>query len=189
MKTDWKNASIEAVGPLTREEIKEIIKKNKCLTDNIHGITLDYGCGTGRWYYGFKDLVDFDYLGVDISEKMLKELNRLYPKVLYPKMKHELITENKVSGKYDSIICYSVFTHMEKDVIIKLLKQFQEALVEGGVLFFSYFDKDVTAPHGNNWEIQSREFYLRNIKDFKLIDEFKIEEQNEQFQSCFVLKK
>lgn len=69
----------------------------------------DLGCGFGDLYKYLNNMYDkIDYLGIDISEKLILEAKKQYPDV---KFKVDDILEHKVSEKYDYVLSSGALTY------------------------------------------------------------------------------
>lgn len=69
---------------------------------------IDLGCGNGQWSEHFEQ----DYLGVDISEKLIKEAKKRYPDKEFMASKLE---DLKIDKKYDLAFCYTLFEHIKEE--------------------------------------------------------------------------
>jgi len=117
---------------------------------------IDVGCGTGRHWHQLFSASPGDLIGYDVSEEMLKALNRKFPRA-----KTFLITEdNKLdssTGSFDVLISTLAVAHIQDiEATIKewsrvlkpgadlLLTDYHpETLVKGGDRTFSYNGKTV----------------------------------------------
>lgn len=71
---------------------------------------IDIGCGDGQW----SDKFDADYVGIDISEKLIKHAQKSYPnKKFYATSLEE--SGKHVTGKRDLAFCYTVFEHITEE--------------------------------------------------------------------------
>ena len=76
---------------------------------------------------------NFDILGIDFSDEMLKIAKKRYPNISFLKME---ITDIQLNDKYDGIVCANSLFHIKKSDINKVLNKFYELLVpEGKILF------------------------------------------------------
>jgi ubiquinone/menaquinone biosynthesis C-methylase UbiE len=78
-----------------------------------HGTILDAGCGTGRYLNAISQL-GFDYIGVDISARMLKECERRAVALRVPvTLLHCDITDIPLPQEsVDHIVCARVLSHV-----------------------------------------------------------------------------
>jgi len=115
---------------LTRKEIKnltEILKK---------GRILDAGCGTGRHAVALAKL-DFDVVGIDISQEMLKIARNTAKKenTIVKFVRGNICKTNSPDGWFANIICmFSVFSELTEKERIKCLNEFKRILEDRGLL-------------------------------------------------------
>lgn len=68
---------------------------------------LDFGCGVGDLVpFLWSNLEEFDYMGVDINEKLIAEASRTYPDFEF----HQIDSPYEVRGKFDLVVALGVFT-------------------------------------------------------------------------------
>ncbi|MCY6356353.1 class I SAM-dependent DNA methyltransferase [Clostridium sp. ZS2-4] len=94
------------------EERLTLVKKVVALLGISEGNSvLDAACGTGILYCALKDIHLKDYLAVDISEKMLEELNKVFPEA-----KTKCLDFDKkitLDDKFDYVIIFNSIPHFE----------------------------------------------------------------------------
>lgn len=106
---------------------------------------LDYGCGFGRFFPYFQNIVN--YTGIDISESMISECKRKWIK----EKERFIIAEGEnlpfADGYFDKIICYGVFDacYQEQALseMLRVLKTNGQLLITGKNIL--YFDDDEQA--------------------------------------------
>ena len=76
---------------------------------------VDIGCGTGQWSQHFKKA----YLGVDISENLIKFAEKAYPD---KKFKTSSLEDLDIGKKYDLAFCYTVFEHITEENMPQAIK-------------------------------------------------------------------
>lgn len=86
---------------------------------------LDIGCGNGNWAKTIKEeLGDVDYLGIDISKKMVSYAQKRNPEMNF---KHMDVREVGALGKkYDLIFAYTCFLHVPKEDMKETVKQLKK---------------------------------------------------------------
>jgi len=107
--------------------IKEHIKNQ----DKI----LDFGCGNGRLSELFEGK-DYEYVGVDISNELLKIARKKYPDkefILIDK-ENELLFED---GSFDKIFSVAVFHHFNPEMTKQALKELRRILKKDGILILT----------------------------------------------------
>ncbi|WP_425445898.1 class I SAM-dependent methyltransferase [Dethiothermospora halolimnae] len=72
---------------------------------------IDVACGTGILYYILKDKKLTDYLAIDISEKMLKELQNIFPDVNTKCLDFD--KKVNINNKFDYVIIFNGIPHFE----------------------------------------------------------------------------
>jgi len=96
---------------------------------------LDYGCGTGRSLRFIKSLGYNDIVGVDISQDMIEEANKIDPKGNYNLMENSHIPYE--DNTFDTIFMSYVFLEVgEYDQIVEILKEFKRVLKDKGHVIF-----------------------------------------------------
>lgn len=116
----------------------KIVRKNKCKS------ILEVGCGCGHRGKFFINK-GYDYVGLDISEGMLKIARRKYPKI---KFIQGDVRKLSLKEKFDAIIFVGVgSTYLTKDDdVIYALKSMTRHIGKG-VIIIDGFDADVIIPN------------------------------------------
>lgn len=117
---------------------------------------LDYGCGNGRLLELIKVPFD-DYLGVDISAKLLEHARSKYPgyKYLHIPNESKLPIED---GAIDCIYSIAVFHHLNPKMAIAALEEIRRVLKPDGTVI-------ITAWH--LWQWDRFKYLLGNWAKFK----------------------
>jgi hypothetical protein len=118
--------------------------------------TIDYGCGVGRYSEEFKD----DYLGVDVTEEMIKLACRLHPDKEFVLLNNPFLNTNfddddddksdKTGVEIDWIKQFftaTVLQHCDNDLVIKILKSVHELKPTG--FHFCFYENSMSfeKPH------------------------------------------
>lgn len=114
---------------------------------------LDAGCGNGRLVPWLRENgYAGDYLGVDLSEELLKIAGKNFPEEEFLQAN---ITEFKEPAGFDLIISIAVLHHLEnKEARLAALKNFYESLQPGGKVFLTVW---------NLWQRRYRRFILKQF--------------------------
>lgn len=104
-----------SLGPTRREVLKivlPLLKKNNKL--NI----LDIGCGTGQLIKDINNEIEVvNYLGIDVSENMIKEAKKLNKKLNFKAIAIEKFNPKE---KFDIVICTHAFPYFpDKESVIQ----------------------------------------------------------------------
>lgn len=111
-KVHWKDSTYE--GGILPEKWAELVRG--CL---IPGSTVDLGCGNGRFTHLFDPK---DYLGVDISEKVIEIAQNRYPE-------HKFIVADivywgyKGGTRFDNCLAWTTLQHIPPDFIEETVKR------------------------------------------------------------------
>jgi 2-polyprenyl-3-methyl-5-hydroxy-6-metoxy-1,4-benzoquinol methylase len=97
------------------------------------GAVLSAGCGAGR-YDGFLLEAGHSVIGIDQSAGMLKRAQEHFPQVRYEKMG---LQDMAFHAAFDGVICMDAMEHVCPEDYPVILGKFQEALKQGGVLYFT----------------------------------------------------
>ncbi|MFM7014781.1 MAG: class I SAM-dependent methyltransferase [Bacteroidota bacterium] len=127
-------------------------------------IILDLACGTGR-------LSNFANIGIDASDKMIDVAKLKYP------LKKFLVGEaNKIDledNSIDTIICFHLFMHLDKNMMDEILNECFRVLKNNGRLIFDIPSKKrrkLIGYKSNSWHGA----YSLTIKDVKSWDNYKV---------------
>ncbi len=99
------------------------------------GTILDLGCGHGRDCKYFEDK-DFNVVGIDLSNEMLKKAKNVCKKSLILNM--DIRDISKVPWKFDGVWCCAVLHHIPKEYIDNLLLSIHRIVNDSGVVFLTY---------------------------------------------------
>lgn len=94
---------------------------------------MDFGCGSGRVTFYFLKL-GYNIIGVDISEKSLRSIEKKYTQYKQPHWGKLIISTHLPSGKVDGIVGADILHHVRLDDYIP---QFFAMLKTGGKIAFS----------------------------------------------------
>lgn len=81
---------------------------------------IDVGCGDGRWSEFFEGK---EYLGIDISSKLVKYAQKKYPD---RKFVDTSLEDLKADKKYDLAFCYTVFEHIKEEDMEKAVQSLKK---------------------------------------------------------------
>ncbi|MDQ3803025.1 MAG: class I SAM-dependent methyltransferase [Acidobacteriota bacterium] len=128
---------------------------------------LDFGGNVGTFLAGAGDRVDHeDYWCVDLNRAVIEQGRRTYPRAHFvhydryspqynPRGTRRLPVPD-LGVKFDFILAFSVFTHVDRRELIELVGSLRRMLSPGGVLAFTFFDPhydrslaDPTQPPGS----------------------------------------
>jgi SAM-dependent methyltransferase len=74
---------------------------------------LDVGCGNGVMLEMIRDKgLDLDYLGIDVTEKLLQVARQLFPDDAHRFRRMSLYELNKLRRKFDAVVCRHVLEHL-----------------------------------------------------------------------------
>jgi SAM-dependent methyltransferase len=130
------------------------------------------GCGQGRFFEFLQQYVnDFQYTGVDFSEKLLELARAEYGKYQNCQFQNVDVTQENwmqelPKTKYDLITMFGVWHHLPGEVPQQLLKQTYQRVQSGGMLVFT------------TWNFMEAERLRRKIVDEK----GKVEEENQDLE-------
>ncbi len=97
------------------------------------GAVLSAGCGAGR-YDGFLLDAGHPVVGIDQSAGMLARAREHFPQTRYEKMGLQEIAFREA---FDGVICMDAMEHISPEDYPGILRNFQEALKPGGMLYFT----------------------------------------------------
>ena len=103
---------------------------------SINDKVLDFGCGNGRFYPSFKKQ-NVDYLGIDISSKLIEIAKQKYPKANFKVSSIELIPNRS----FDKIYSIAVLHHIPScDLRLNFLKEIKRSLKDNGSLILTVWN-------------------------------------------------
>jgi len=185
----WKDKPPHFVGPIGSQHMAEILRS---LHPDPMGRILDFGCGIGRIHNGLKlfDSKPFDYyVGLDISPHYLSIFRKSNPNVCLVLVKDLKIP--LLANDFDTIICYSVFTHMYPKHMDDILKEFNRVIKPKGRALISIFEREVVGVEEiHNWVTIERQTFLDLCEKhkFKVIGERNVPSREYVYQTLFMLE-
>jgi len=139
------------------------------------GRVLDMGCGNGRWAVGLEQqLFQGSYIGVDVVPESIEFCRRLFEDDERFEFHHhdihnafyqpeaavnpERLTLAIADDSIDSVICNSLFTHLERDTAVEhYLRTMRRVTKQGGIAWFSF----LTSPPFPSPQAVARKTILR----------------------------
>ena len=115
---------------LMEEKYLELI----CSLIPKHGKILDLGCGSGKPIFEYFKNRGFELVGIDASENTLDIARKNFPDDTFLLMDMRKL---KLDQKFNAIIAWHSFFHLEGKDQEKMFKIFQEQLEPNGVLMFT----------------------------------------------------
>lgn len=147
---------------------------------------LDVGCGLGQVTQLINIMITKNVLGIDISQEAINKAEKLFPTVDFQRL--NIITE-ELDNRYDAIVMSGVLWYLlnDLDLVMQTLNNALE--YQGHLVLFQTFipnqqyglDK-IDGFHG--WFK-----YLKNLKDFRVIDAHYYDDIDSRKDSLVVLKK
>lgn len=95
-----------------------------------NGKILDLGCGTGRDVYLFAP-AGYEYLGVDISEGMVKQARKLFPDAKFKIM--DIMSLDFKDQTFDGIWSFTAYQHLSKSDINIAIAEANRVLKMDGI--------------------------------------------------------
>ena len=114
----------------------EQITANFCC--KVKGKILDAGCGNG-FITNYIFLKNSQVIGIDISQGMISEAQKRYPKIKFQKMNMEKLDFK--DNSFDGIFCFQAFEHIPPKEQEKVLGECFRVLKENGILMFNTNNK------------------------------------------------
>lgn len=96
------------------EEIKKLNPKS----------ILDIGCGNGNWAKFINNEIKVDYLGIDISDRMISYAKKRNPKLKFKQM--DVREAGKLKNKFDLIFAYTCFLHIPSEDMKKTVSELKK---------------------------------------------------------------
>lgn len=145
-----------------KKNIEELWKIH--VSENPTPKTLEIGVGTGIITGLIRDLGVSDFVGIDITDYLFKELRIKFPKFSFIQSD---VTKNQIDGKYDAIVIIDVLQHIV--TLEKLNSAFGNldmCLKNDGIIFL--------APITNS--SYKRQFYEHSwrLKDIEPLSDYKV---------------
>lgn len=94
---------------------------------------VELGCGNGRDAKEFVKRTN-RYLGVDASEKLLKNARALVPKAEFQQAS---FSSFQFPTKIDAVVAFASLLHVDKDVVQNILRESENHLNEKGIIFLT----------------------------------------------------
>jgi len=99
---------------------------------------LDLGCGNGRFYELTKEK-KVSYIGVDISEKLIKIAKERYPEVKF--LTADALNLPFPNNYFDKVYAIALLHHIpSKEYRLKVLEELKRVLKEEGLLFLTVWN-------------------------------------------------
>lgn len=95
---------------------------------------LDVGCGSGRDVHYFSDY-GLKAIGIDASEELIKQAKKRVPECTFKKM--DMLELDFEPFTFDGIWSLDSVSYIKKELISKVLKNFNKILKKNGILFIS----------------------------------------------------
>ncbi len=166
---DFYKSNIEKGKITLQKEIKYIVSKLK-----NNSKILDAGTAIGEYprYLTEKYNKNFNVIGIDTSENMLKKATDFAPKAKFLQMDIRDLKFN--SNTFDAIICFATLIHVDDKTCINVLNKFDELLKEEGIIAINVMehlkgDKEIFIKEPFNENYMT--YYNRYSKQF-FIDYF-----------------
>jgi ubiquinone/menaquinone biosynthesis C-methylase UbiE len=129
----------------------------KYMAKNSSQKSLDVACGTGRF-------LDWTTHGVDASKEMLRVAQGKFPqKILIQSNADRMPFED---NSFDTIICFHLLMHLDKDLTSAIFEEFRRVLKVGGQVIFdvpSKHRRDRTSYQSKGWH-GANSFYWKEIE-------------------------
>jgi len=97
------------------KDVETVVKKLKEMKPKS---IIDVGCGNGNWAKIFEKELGVDYLGVDISSKMIKHAKKRCPKLNFKTL--DIRDLGKFSQKFDVAFMYTCMLHVPEEDMQKV---------------------------------------------------------------------
>jgi len=99
---------------------------------------LDLGCGNGRFYEAMKGK-KVDYIGVDVSEKLIKIAQKRYPKAKF--LVADALNLPFPNNYFDKVYAIALFHHIpSKEYRLKVLEQIKRVLKKNRLLILTVWN-------------------------------------------------
>lgn len=141
---------------------------------NKNAMILDAGTAIGDYPKFLTEKCDknFNVIGIDTSENMLRKAIKNAPKAKFELMDIRNITFNK--DKFDAIICFATLIHVDDKTCLRVLDKFSELLKDKGIIAINVMEcnneeKEIFIPEPFNPKYKT--YFNRYSKQF-FIDYF-----------------
>lgn len=135
---------------------------------------LDIGCGMGRWAENLQEKYIVSYDGIDFSQNFIKNAKERFKddkRIAFYQMSATKLDRKQLKDKYDLIIITGVCMYINDDDLPILLKNIDELLECGGILYFqesvSVLDERLTLK-----DFYSNELQCNYSAIYRTIDEY-----------------
>jgi ubiquinone/menaquinone biosynthesis C-methylase UbiE len=108
----------------------------------------DLGCGNGRFYSSFKNK-NVDYLGIDVSDKLIEIARKNYPEA-----KFEVSSVEKMNDKsFDKVYSIAVLHHIPSyELRLNFLKEIKRILKDDGKLILTVWNLKEKLKQRSIWD-------------------------------------
>lgn len=129
---------------------------------------IDIGCGSGRLYsFLKKHLENFEYIGIDQSEDLIKTAKSNLPDVKF--LNSDLLDIEKLNlGKFDIVISLAMFHHLERKKQVNGANILKNLLQKDGYLMITVW---------NLWNKKNKKNWWRFMKDRLFLSKNKFKEK------------
>ena len=147
---------------------------------------LDVGTATGDYpkYLTEKCKKQFEVVGIDSSENMIKIASQKAPKAIFRVMDMRYL-EFPINY-FDAIICFATLIHVDDNTAIEVMQKFDSILKEGGILIINvmehikgekelYMKEPFNPKYNTYFNTYSKDFFINwfrnnNYKIIEIID-------------------
>lgn len=134
---DFYNSVAETYDEHTRSSVDDLTEFHRETAEVVSKFQpnklLDLGCGTGvELSFLFEKMPNLEITGVDISEKMLKQLKNKYPDKNIKLINSSYFDVEYGENKFDCIISVMSLHHFDSDKKLSLYKKIHNALISNG---------------------------------------------------------
>lgn len=121
---------------------------------NKHDKILDVGCGNGRLLQLFSDL-EVDYSGIDISNSLIHEAKKEWPKARFAK--GDIMKLDSQEASFRAVFCLAVLYHIpSRELRQQAMANLARVVEPGGHVFITVWnlwqDKFKSYIRANNWK-------------------------------------
>jgi SAM-dependent methyltransferase len=127
---------------------------DSCLNESLlNKSILDYGCNNGNLLRTIPADLNHTYTGVDVQQSFITDLSAQYSDYTFVHMdkyhpsynstgSDSVTLQDTVSGTYDIIFAYNVFTHCSYEYTKTCLAEMRTLLNENGKIIFNLYSKE-----------------------------------------------